>query len=158
MLNVCGALPRVNYTLMPGRATAFLIPKVCACMILPLLAAWFMLLLSVQCMCVCIDSTVRLLVLGTGLLVRCAGLQVRGTCLLVPRTSLLVLGTGLLVRCAGLQVRCTCLLVPRTSLLVIGTGLLVRCTGLQVRCTCLKVRRTSLLVRCTGLLVPSHGN
>ena len=80
MLNVCGALPRVNYTLMPGRATAFLIPKVCAYMILPLylvfVAAWFMLLLSVQCMCVCIDSTVRLLVRRTGLLVRCTGLVV----------------------------------------------------------------------------------
>ena len=98
MLNVCGALPRVNYTLMPGRATAFLIPKVCAYMILALylvfVAAWFMLLLSVQCMCVCIDSTVRLLVVGTGLLVRCTGLLVR-------RTSLLVRCTGLLVPSHG---------------------------------------------------------
>ena len=115
MLNVCGALLRVNYTLMPGRATAFLIPKVCASMILPLLAAWFMLLLSVQCMCVCVDSTVRLLVLGTGLLVRC--------------TELLVRRTSLLVQCTGLQVRCTCLLVRRTSLLVRCTGLLVPSHG-----------------------------
>ena len=75
-----------------------LIPKVCASMILPLyfvfVAAWFMLLLSVQCMCVCIDSTVRLLVVGTGLLVRCTGLLVR-------RTSLLVRCTGLLVPSHG---------------------------------------------------------